>query len=220
MASISSICFWIIYKCRNRSVLFGIVTGVIVDIIFVILVFSGNDPFSAVDPALASLDKSWSSLIGVLFNLIAIGIGHWCLKWRDDYAKTGGSVATADKHVQHEHISVYDIRNIMKGIGEPMTKCYGLPVWLSGIFILCSAFHWIGDIDPELITDYGLETVRGFQYNGNITNVIAGLPSWTFASFMWYVMAELLDYMQLHYGVLIQNIMKIKIKYLIDQIWK
>eukprot|EP00486_Rosalina_sp_Unknown_P013312 CAMPEP_0201596348 /NCGR_PEP_ID=MMETSP0190_2-20130828/193055_1 /ASSEMBLY_ACC=CAM_ASM_000263 /TAXON_ID=37353 /ORGANISM="Rosalina sp." /LENGTH=497 /DNA_ID=CAMNT_0048056655 /DNA_START=697 /DNA_END=2190 /DNA_ORIENTATION=- len=172
----------------TRSVLFGIVTGVIFDIIFVILVFSGNDPFSAVDPALASLDKSWSSLIGVLFNLIAIGIGHWCIRWRDEYGKVEVDIETEDDSPQpiNEHISIYDIRDIMGGISEPMTKCYGLPIWLSLIFLLVSAFHWIGEIDQDLVDDYGLETVRGFQYNGKITNVIAGLPSWSFASIMWY----------------------------------
>ena len=179
----------------------GIITGILIDIIFVICVFSGNDPLAAADPALASLDKGWTSLSGVLFNLIAIGIGHWCLRWRDsEYFRAGQDIHVRDVETDQnddspqpikEHISISDIRDIMKGIGEPMTKWYGLPVWMCGIFILISAFHWIGEIDQDLVDDYGLETVRGFQYNGDITHVIAGLPSWTFASVMWYVIAAL-----------------------------
>ena len=79
----------------------------------------------------------------------------------------------------------------MKGINEPMTKWYGLPVWIIGAAILISAFHWIGKIDPELIDEYGLESVRGFQYNGYMTSIIAGLPSWTFATIIWYVIAAI-----------------------------
>ena len=56
--------------------LFGIIIGVIYDITFVRLVFSGNDPFAAADPSLAALDKSWSSLVGVLDILIACFVGH------------------------------------------------------------------------------------------------------------------------------------------------
>ena len=62
----------------------------ICDVILISMVYSNdgvNDPFIAGDPSLVTLDKAWSSLVGVLLNLIGCGIGHWCLKWRpnDDY---------------------------------------------------------------------------------------------------------------------------------------
>ncbi len=77
----------------------------------------------------------------------------------------------------------------MTGITEPITKWYGALIWLTGIFTLVSAFHWIGEVDQELVDTYGEETTMGLLYNGEIRNVIGGMPDYIFATFMWYVVA-------------------------------
>jgi len=63
-------------------------------------------------------------------------------------------------------LTIYKIRDIMKDTQEPIIKYYGAP----------ASFHWIGDIDPELIDEYGLEKTKTFMYNG--------LPNWAFSSIM------------------------------------
>ena len=172
--------------------------------ILISLVFSNdgkNDPFVASDPALIGLDKSWSSLVGVLVNLIGCAIGHWCLRWRgsDEY-NSDNCIGT---------LNIWKIKDIMKNIQEPMIKYYGIPVYLMPICSMIAVFHWFGKIDPELIEEYGKETVRGFMYNGEIRNVIAGMPDWAFSSIIWFVIATL-------FGLFATTLWKIEIDYVDD----
>ena len=151
------------------------------------MVFSGNDPFAAADPALESLDKAWSSLIGVLVNLIVCFICHFGFGFRDYVNEDGDD---DEEQEQEDGLSILKIREIMKGIREPVTRYYGIFAWLPIICVFVSAFHWIGEIDPELIDEYGREGVRSLQYNGFIDSVYVGLPKWTFATIIWYVIAS------------------------------
>ena len=52
-------------------------------------------------------------------------------------------------------------------------------------------FHWISHIDPELVEEYGEETVRGFMYNGPVQPVIGGMPKWAFATLIWCVVGSI-----------------------------
>eukprot|EP00483_Globobulimina_turgida_P009418 UN09437 len=80
----------------------------------------------------------------------------------------------------------------MRGITEPITKYYGLFVWLTAAATLFSAFHWIGDVDQELIAQNGEEVTKAMLYNGKVRNVIAGLPDYILATFLWYLVAVLI----------------------------
>ena len=171
-----------------RSVLLGVVMGLICDIILISIVYSdegANDPFAKSDPSLVALDKAWSSLVGVLLNIIGCGIGHWILRWRpsDEY--------DPDNENEIGTLSIWKIREIMKNVQEPMVKYYGAPVYFMGACAIFACFHWIGEIDPELIEEYGEDTVKTFLYNGKVQDVIAGLPKWTFASIIWFVIGTL-----------------------------
>ena len=172
-----------------RSVLLGIIMGLICDIILISIVYSdegANDPFVKSDPSLAALDKAWSSLVGVLLNIIGCAIGHWGLRWRasDEYDPNHNENAIGT-------LNIWKIRDIMKNVQEPMIKYYGLPVYFMGACAMIACFHWIGEIDPELIEEFGEDTVKTFLYNGKVQDVIGGLPSWTFASIMWFMIGTL-----------------------------
>eukprot|EP00483_Globobulimina_turgida_P005350 UN05360 len=80
----------------------------------------------------------------------------------------------------------------MKGITEPIIKYYGLLVWLTGAATLISAFHWIGDADQDLINQHGEETTKAMLYNGQVRKVIAGLPDYILATFLWYLVAVII----------------------------
>ena len=43
-----------------------------------------HDPFAKSDPSLVALDKAWSSLVGVLLNIIVCGVCHWGFRLRDN----------------------------------------------------------------------------------------------------------------------------------------
>jgi len=98
-------------------------------VILISLVYSNNganDPFAASDPSLVALDKPWSSLIGVLLNIIGCCIVHWYL------------IGT---------LSICKIKDIMKKTQEPIIKYYGAPIYFSGFCAVLASFHLIGDID-------------------------------------------------------------------------
>jgi len=162
----------------KRSVLFGLIIGLISDIVLITAVFTDSNPIVEIDESLSTLDKSWSAFVGVLFNLIGCSIGHFCFRWK--YDEKSNMILT-----------INDIREIMKGISEPITRCYGAFIWLSVLCFIVTTFHMMGDIDPALIEEYGLETVRTFYYNGYVENVIVGLPFWVFATLMWFVIASI-----------------------------
>ena len=88
-------------------------------------------------------------------------------------------------------LSIWKIRDIMKNVQEPIIKFYGIPVYFMLFCAIVAVFHWIGEIDPELIDEYGEDKVKTFMYNGSVQNVIAGLPNWTFASIIWFAVGTL-----------------------------
>eukprot|EP01084_Bolivina_argentea_P194825 334359_1 len=169
----------------TKPVLFGIIIGLICDIILISMVYSNNESFIATDSSLV-LSKSWSSLLGVLFNLFTCAIGHWLFCKSDD---------------NNNKLSIEKIRQIMRGINEPtlksrtghepITKYYGIFSRLIAIFVIITAFHWHGPIDPSLIKSFGEEKVKSLPYNGEITNVIAGFPQWAFATLIWCIVASI-----------------------------
>ena len=91
-----------------------------------------------------------------------------------------------------KQLTIDRIRKIMNGISEPVTKWYGALVWIALAMPLIAAFHWIGDVDPDLIEEYGEDNAKGIMFNGEIRNVIAGLPDWAFATFWWYAVGAIL----------------------------
>merc|ERR1712242_688944 len=86
-------------------------------------------------------------------------------------------------------LSINKIRDIMHGIGEPITKWYGVLVWLPFVLSLMVVFHWIGETDPDLIEEYGVEYAEELMYNGEIRNVIVGVPDYFTFSVIWYAIA-------------------------------
>merc|ERR1712130_580500 len=103
------------------------------------------------------IDKSWSTLLGVAINFIVSLISQYTI-FKED---TSGNRVNA--------LSLEKIKNIMKGVTEPMVKWNG-------------ALDWIDSPD-------GKDAVDKLLYNGSIRHVIAGLPDYIFATFMWYVFA-------------------------------
>jgi len=158
----------------TNSILLGIIIGSICDIILVSLIFSGHNPFTAIHPSLDPVATSLSSLVGVAFNLIIIGFGHFCFRFKDTYNN------------DNNHLGINKIRELMEGIKEPATRYYGIFLYSAIACLFISGFHWIGDIDPELKGNDSL------IYNGYIQNTIAGLPQWAFASIIWYSIAAIL----------------------------
>ena len=55
--------FGLYTKVKSKSILFGLIIGISVDLILVILNLTNNDPFVAIDPALSKLDKAWFALV-------------------------------------------------------------------------------------------------------------------------------------------------------------
>eukprot|EP01084_Bolivina_argentea_P132593 233997_1 len=174
--ALPSYLFGLYTNIHKRSVLFGVIIGIITDIILIGAVFTDNDPIILItgNQSLANLDKSWSAYVGVIFNLIACYIGHVCFKWQ-----------SIDNDMFVSKLSIDNIKRIMKGTSEPIMKYYGIFIWFSCIFFIVGIFHMFGAVDPKLVEEYGLETVRTFTYNGYIDSVIVGLPSWTFAIIIW-----------------------------------
>jgi len=150
----------------GKAVLLGTSVGAVVDFILIGVIFAdegANDPFPTVD-------KSWSTFLGVILNVLVTVIVHFALP-------------ADDVDTNSDQLTLEKMRAIMHGISEPMTKWYGALVWLSLAIPLWTAFHWIGAVDGEL------EDVDGLIYDGEVRNVIAGLPDYIFATIMWYVVA-------------------------------
>eukprot|EP01083_Nonionella_stella_P140581 431331_1 len=158
--------------------------GVVMEIVLVALVFSDQNPFIAANPAFEKLDASWSALCGVGLNLVVCCIAH-CVFGADHDDST-------EDAADEDPLSIRRIREIMKGIDEPMTKYYGVSVILMAIVLLITAFHWMGEIDPALVEIYGSEGVKQLLFNGYVQNVIGGLPDWAFATMIWYGIATLI----------------------------
>ena len=148
--SLPAYIFGLYTDLETNPVLYGIIVGIICDIILISVVFSGNDPFANYDPSLIILDKSWSSLIGVALNLIVCGIVHLFNKYKKD------KNYKENIDMDNDSLSYMKIRNIMNGINEPITKYYGSFVWLIGIILFVTIFHWIDEIDQQLIDEYSL----------------------------------------------------------------
>ena len=182
-----------------KSVLSGIIAGLLTFIPLVMLLAADNSPFIAADLAFEKLDASWTSFCGVAVNLIFIGIGHIFFGPDIDgddaseveMAKSkSDDVDKADDGLKSmEPLSSAEIKRIMSGIDEPLTKYYGVFVYAGGLCIFLSAFHWIGEVDPALEEEYGAEGVKHLLYNGYVRTVIGGFPDWAFASIMWYIIA-------------------------------
>eukprot|EP01083_Nonionella_stella_P059136 154738_1 len=167
-----------------KSILCGLCLGVVMEIVLVALVFSDQNPFIGANPAFEKLDASWSALCGVGLNLVVCCIAH-CVFGGDHDDST-------EDEADEDPLSIRRIREIMKGIDEPMTKYYGVSVILMAIVLLITAFHWMGEIDPALVEIYGSEGVKQLLFNGYVQNVIGGLPDWAFATMIWYGIATLI----------------------------
>ena len=148
----------------------GTAAGTLVGVILIFVVFAGSDPFPLVD-------KMWMSLIGVAVNVIVTVVAQLtCFK--EDTAENEKDSLSFDK-----------IKKIMKGVTEPIVKWKGALVWATYILTFVTALHWIDSVDDELVHEFGSDAVNDLMYNGKVRNVIAGLPDYIFASFMWYVVA-------------------------------
>merc|ERR1712228_145726 len=154
----------------TNAVLCGTAVGTLVDVILIVVIFGGTDPFPLID-------KSWSTLLGVALNVMVTLISQYTIFKEDN----SGNRVNA--------LSLEKIKNIMKGVTEPMVKWNGALVWITLILTLVSALHWIDSPDEKLVDEFGEEAVNQLMYNGSIRHVIAGLPDYIFATFMWYVVA-------------------------------
>ena len=94
-----------------------------------------------------------------------------------------------DVHTESEEdfLTVGEMRQIMSNTREPITAYRGVFVWLTLLCGIIPTFHWISEPDPALIAQYGEAAVRAMRYNGKVADVIAGMPSWVFASLIWCV---------------------------------
>ena len=86
-------------------------------------------------------------------------------------------------------LSLKHIRNIMDGITEPATKWNGILVWMTFALSLTGIWHWMGPIDADLIEEYGREYAESLMYNGEIRNVIGGVPDYFLQSTLWLAAA-------------------------------
>jgi len=165
-----------------NSVLTGTSLGVVTCIILISVVFSNegaHDPFPLVD-------KSWATFVGVAVNISMSILAHFVIFGNE---KDNTTAETDDGDSGKKPLSLDDIRDVMKGITEPMTKYGGALVYLSMAITIIVAFHWIGEIDPELVDEYGSDYAKEIMYNGTVRNVIGGLPDYIFATMMWYLVA-------------------------------
>ena len=129
-------------------------------------------------------DKAWSTLTGVALNVISSLAAHYLI-----FTENGDDSADSDQSESDDILCLGKIRDIMRGISEPVTKWGGVLVWMTFVPTLLMVFHWIGDVDSDLIDEYGREYAEKLIYNGEIRNVIGGLPDYFFLSIMWCVVA-------------------------------
>eukprot|EP01084_Bolivina_argentea_P054149 99316_1 len=187
-----------------KSILAGLLFGILLEIILFGLTFSDTSPFIAADPAFEKLESSWSALCGVTLNLIVIGITHLIVGGDDVSEPIGHDRIATDEINDNDNglkddtnksyydlqvLSIDKIREIMTGIGEPLTQYYGFFVIMMAVCCIVTCFHWIGEVDPELERIYGEEGVKQLLYNGTVQKVIGGFPEWAFASMIWYGIA-------------------------------
>jgi len=184
--SVPAYVFGLYTNLSAKSVLAGSSLGLLTCIILISVVFSNegaHDPFPLVD-------KSWTTFLGIAVNVIVSLSTHFVLSRNatTDTEKTeAGSAETSES--EKKPLSLDDIRQIMKGINEPMTQYYGALAFGSMAMTIIPAFHWIGKIDPELEEDYGRDYAEEIMYNGEVRNVIGGLPDYIFGTLMWYLVA-------------------------------
>ena len=129
-------------------------------------------------------DKAWSTLTGVALNVISSLAAHYLI-----FTENGDDSADSDQSESDDILCLGKIRDIMRGISEPVTKWGGVLVWMTFVPTLMMVSHWIGDVDSDLIDEYGREYAEKLIYNGEIRNVIGGLPDYFFLSIMWCVVA-------------------------------
>ena len=129
-------------------------------------------------------DKAWSTLTGVALNVISSLAAHYFI-----FTENGDDSADSDQSESDDILCLGKIRDIMRGISEPVTKWGGVLVWMTFVPTLMMVSHWIGDVDSDLIDEYGREYAEKLIYNGEIRNVIGGLPDYFFLSIMWCVVA-------------------------------
>eukprot|EP01083_Nonionella_stella_P076055 207040_1 len=184
--------FGLYSKLPTKPVLYGTIVGTLSDIVLIGIAFGGEgiDPFPLVD-------KSWTTCVGLTLNVTVSLIAHYF-------------VFNKQSETEHKEQLTYDkMQVLMGGIEEPVTKYCGCYVWLSLVLVLVSAFHWIGEIDPELIDEYGLEETKGMMYNGYVRDVIWGLPDWVLATLVWYVVATVVGiYATTHWTVNVEKYQK------------
>jgi len=158
----------------GRAVLIGTSFGGITCLILISVLFTNNgalDPFPLVD-------KSWSTFMSVAVNVIITAIAHFM---------------TASKRIESldstDILSLAKIEDVMRGISEPIKKWNGVLVLMTFALSLFGVFHWIGRVDPDLIDEYGREYAESLMYNGQIRNVIGGVPDYFLMNLLWIAVA-------------------------------
>merc|ERR1712062_1352 len=167
-----------------KAVLSGTGVGVITCFILIGVLFANDgkyDPFPFVD-------KIWSTLIGVALNVIVSWIAH-CFIFPPDNGDNGISSPAGKGNDSEGTLSLTKIRKIMHGISEPATKWKGILVWLTMILSLMMVIHWPGEIDKELVEEFGRDYAEQLMYNGEIRNVIGGVPDYFLYSTFWLAAA-------------------------------
>jgi len=186
--SVPAYVFGLYTRVSAKAVLTGTGVGVLTCIICLSVIFSNDrahDPFPLVD-------KSWATFLAVALNVVASLIAHYTVFPESTDAE--------------DRLSLDKIRKTMNGIREPITYYGGALVYICFAMTIIVAFHWIGEIDPELLEEYGRDYAEEIMYNGTIRNVIGGLPDYVFATIMWYLAAIILGiYATLQWDVSIKD---------------
>ena len=190
---------------HKYSVLTGLIVGILADVIFIALSLTGNDPFTAIDPTLAGLEKSWFAFVAVLLNLLSIAIVQTYMSYatRNNIPVDSEVVSAIESQSEMQvHLPDYNkrfeglltikkIRDIMANIDEPLTKYYGIPVYAGLLCAILPVFHWIGEIDSDLQDRLGNDA-KSLMYNGKYSKIFAGFPEWALASVLWFGLGAIL----------------------------
>merc|ERR1712130_394212 len=136
----------------TNAVLCGTAVGTLFDIILIAIIFGGDDP-------LPGVDKGWCTLLGVALNFIVSFIAQFTL-FKEDRSDNRDNALSLDK-----------IKEIMRGVTEPMLKWKGALVWITFILTILTSLHWIDSPDEQLVNDFGEDAVNDLMYNGRVRNV-------------------------------------------------
>jgi len=167
--------FGLYTNLSGNAVLAGTASGTLTCFIMIICLFANE---GAHDP-LPLVDKAWSTFTAVAINVVISLSAHLASDFLPIFTPQNGA----------DILSLSNIREIMAGISEPVTRFGGVMVWAAIALPIVATFHWIGNVDPELIEEYGEDYAAEIMFNGEVRSVIGGVPDYIFATLMWYVVA-------------------------------